>query len=240
MTDASDETETELRIAGLRVVRVGSPAASSIVVLAHGFEMTPEDLSPFGHSMGQDACFYFPEAPLAAETRGRAWWPIDLAARAALLAHGPRDLAMEHPAGLPAARARFAELVSTLAREAGSRPLVVGGFSQGGMLTTDTLLRADVAVDAAVLLSTSRIAVDEWTPLASRLAGLRVLLAHGRADADLSFAAGEALRDLLVSAGAELTWVPHEGGHQIPLPVWRQLRRFIGAVTARGVTRPVG
>ncbi|MFO0671238.1 MAG: hypothetical protein U0235_16685 [Polyangiaceae bacterium] len=230
--------EAEARITDLRVLTVGPEDAKALVVLAHGFEMTPEDLSPFARSLGADARFYFPEAPLAAETRGRAFWPIDLAARAAALTHGPRDLAGEHPPGLPAARARFAELVVELEREAGDRPIVVGGFSQGGMLTMDTLLRGGVTVDAAVLLSTSRIAWDEWQPHAAKLAGLPVLIAHGRADADLSFAAGDALRAFLVDAGADVTWVPHDAGHQIPLPVWRQLRRFLAAVTARGRTRP--
>lgn len=96
----------------------------------------------------------------------------------------------------------------------------------------ETLLRTELplsAVDRVVLLSTSRIAFDTWsTPAArQRAASLRVLLAHGRADDDLSFAAGEALRDFLISSGANVTWFAHDGGHQIPLPVWRAMKRFL-------------
>ena len=46
-------------------------------------------------------------------------------------------------------------------------------------------------------------------------------------DADLAFAAGERLRDALERDGAEVAWLPFEGGHGIPLVVWREFRRFI-------------
>jgi phospholipase/carboxylesterase len=61
----------------------------------------------------------------------------------------------------------------------------------------------------------------------TRLRGLPVLVSHGRADADLAFAAGERLRDLLAGGGADVTWVPFEQGHEIPLEVWRALRKFM-------------
>lgn len=225
-------TET-IDLAGLRCVHEGDlDGAPCVVVLAHGFEMEPVDLSPFARSLGAPAAFFFPEAPLSAPTRGRAWWPIDVARRAEAMARGPRDLASEHPAGLAAARERFAALLDEVRTLAKGRPLVVGGFSQGGMLTMETLLKTGLRPDGVVLLSTSRIAFDEWEPLGRALEGLPVLVAHGKEDADLSFAAGEALRDFLAQSGADVTWVPHDGGHQIPLPVWRALKRFVIGVTA--------
>jgi phospholipase/carboxylesterase len=53
------------------------------------------------------------------------------------------------------------------------------------------------------------------------------LQSHGRADPDLAFSAAEKLNLALNEAGASLTWVPFEGGHEIPFPVWRQVRRFL-------------
>jgi len=55
---------------------------------------------------------------------------------------------------------------------------------------------------------------------------LPVLVSHGTHDPDLAFSAGEALRDFFRSSGARVTWQPFEGGHEIPLIVWRALRRF--------------
>jgi predicted esterase len=161
--------EETLELGGLRTLAVGDPSgARAVVVLLHGFQMLPEDLSPFAHSLRAPAWFLFPEAPLPAEPRGRAWWHIDAAARARALAAGPRDFSIQHPPDLPAARARLRALLAELAPRVGGRPLVLGGFSQGGMLACDTVLRAGPAalgVSAVALLSASRIAFTEWEAL---------------------------------------------------------------------------
>jgi len=228
--------EEELEIAGLRVVSVGDPEqAKQVVVLLHGFQMEPRDLSPFARSLGVPAWFLFPEAPLPAEPRGRAWWHIDAKLRDQALLKGPRDFAVQHPPDLPAARAKLTELVTALAPRIGARPFVLGGFSQGAMLTCDTVLRSTFPLSAMVLLSGSRIAFDEWEPLLShgRLRDLPTLVAHGNGDADLAFTAGTALRDALTTAGADVTWQPFEQGHEIPLVVWRTLRKFLSSLPQR-------
>jgi phospholipase/carboxylesterase len=212
---------TWTQIAGLRVWSVGDEAsAAATVVLLHGFQMEPADLAPFAHSLALPVRFLFPEAPLGAQPRGRAWWHIDAAARTAAIARGPRDFAPQHPPDLPAARAHLGALLDAV-----PGPLVLGGFSQGAMLACDTLLRAPRPVLALALLSASRIAADEQDYRG--LAGVPVLVAHGHADDDLAFAAGEALRDALIGGGAEVTWVPFDGGHEIPLVVWRALRKLV-------------
>lgn len=214
-----------VEIAGLRALSVGCAGhARATVVLLHGFQMEPEDLAPFAHSLMLPAHFLFPEAPLSAEPRGRAWWHIDAAARDRAIARGPRDFAPQHPPDLPSARARLGALLDALPT---NRPLIVGGFSQGGMLTCDTLLRAPRPVSAVALLSASRIAADEQDYRG--LAGVPVLVTHGRSDPDLAFSAGEALRDALVAGGASVTWVSFDGAHEIPLIAWRALRKLIAA-----------
>ena len=223
--------ETTLEMAGMRTVLVESTVAPRmVVVVLHGYAMVPEDLSPFARSLGLPARFYFPEAPLVAVTAGRAWWPIDGEARAMALAAGPRDLFAEHPPGAAAARARLLDFLAEVSARSGDLPLALVGFSQGGMLACDTLLREQPPVAALALLSSSRIAADEWEPLAQRLSGLPVLVSHGRRDGDLAFAAGEALVAFVRSGGADAVWVPHEQAHEIPLAVWRQLRKFLATL----------
>jgi phospholipase/carboxylesterase len=234
MTAAEDTIE----LGGLRATAVGdAEAARVVVVLLHGFQMAPADLSPFAHSLQAPAWFLFPAAPLPAEPRGRAWWHIDAKARERALAAGPRDFAEQHPPDLAAARALLAAFLAALAPSVRGRPLVLGGFSQGGMLTCDTVLRAGVealGLSALALFSTSRIAFDEWQtlPAAARLGGRPVLLSHGELDDDLAFTAGERLRDFLAGAGAQVDWVPFQQGHEIPLVVWRRLRKLLAALAA--------
>jgi phospholipase/carboxylesterase len=221
-------TEEILEIGGLRAISIGDRAAArAVCVVLHGFAMEPGDLSPFAHSLNMPVWFLFPEAPNVADApRGRAWWHIDAKLREAALAVGPRDFAGQHPPDLPAARARLGAFLEALPP---ALPLALTGFSQGGMLACDTLLRGRHDVRVLALLSSSRIAFDEWGAhlAAGRVRGLPVLCSHGRADADLAFATGEALRDCLVAAGAEVDWLPFDQGHEIPLVVWRRLRKLL-------------
>jgi phospholipase/carboxylesterase len=220
--------EERISLGGLNAIAIGERETAQVVaVVAHGFQMEPADLSPFAHSMQAPAWFLFPEAPLQAEVRGRAWWHIDVRLRDEALKRGPRDFAPQHPVDLPRARACLSAFVTAAREAAPGKRLIAAGFSQGGMLTCDAFLRGELRADALALLSASRIAFDEWAPHLHRARGVRTLISHGDADADLAFSAGEALRDCLTEAGAQVTWVPFSGGHEIPLVVWRSLRKLL-------------
>lgn len=224
-------SEACVEIAGLRTIVIEpQDPPQLVVVLLHGYAMWPEALSPFAHSIGISARFLLPEGPLDACAEGRAWWPIDGERRTRALASGPRDLSEEHPEGVSAARERLLSFLEDDRARSGGLPVALVGFSQGGMLACDTVLRAQPEISALALLSSSRITLEEWTPLVHRLAGLPVLVSHGQDDADLAFSAGEALRDLLAEAGAQVTWVPFEEGHEIPLVVWRALKKFLNQI----------
>ncbi|MFN8581530.1 MAG: hypothetical protein U0163_11210 [Gemmatimonadaceae bacterium] len=155
--------------------------------MLHGYGMQPEDLAPFTRSIGVPARFYLPEGPVAANPVGRAWWPIDVAVRAAARAVGPRDLYRERPPGAARARQRLLELLADITADT-SDPVVLVGFSQGGMLALDAVLRERPAIAALALLSSSRISADEWERCSAAVTGLPVLVSHGQHDDDLSFA----------------------------------------------------
>ena len=214
-------------------VDVGPSTAPPLtVVMLHGYAMEPESMAPFARSLGVAGRYHFPRGACTAPGGGAAWWPVDGAARAASLAHGPRDLAGSHPQGRAEARAALAALLRAPALCPPGGLRVLAGFSQGGMLACDTLLHEGVRVDGLALFSASRIAFDEWQPRRERLAGLPVLVAHGHADTDLHVDAGRALHDWVAQAGARARWLGFDGGHEMPLPVWRGLRQFLHALRA--------
>jgi phospholipase/carboxylesterase len=223
----------EVRLAGCRVLAVGAADAASLVVMCHGFAMKPEDLAGFCASMGLPTRWLLPEAPVPAalvpgQVVGRSWWRIDPEARLAALARGPRDFAGLEPPDLAAARNLLGRIVDEALALAGGRPVLLAGFSSGGMLAFDLMLRERRPVAGLALLSATRIAWREQAPIVASapLAGLPVLLTHGHADDDLAFAAGEALREAAIAAGAQVTWSPFEGGHEIPLVAWNRLRKW--------------
>jgi phospholipase/carboxylesterase len=205
------------------VILEGDPGSPLVVIALHGRMMEAADLAPFARSLGVAAHFVFPDAPIVVAPRGRSWWPVDSEERARRVAAGPMDLHAMDPAGRAEARALLADLIARFA----DRRIALVGFSQGGMLAMDYVLHADTPPAALALLSSSRIAWDDWQPRLPRLAGLPVLVAHGTADAELAFSAGEGLRDAATAGGAAVAWLPFDGPHEIPLVVWRALRKFL-------------
>ena len=95
------------------------------------------------------------------------------------------------------------------------------------MLACDAVLQGDVQADGLILLSSCRVALDEWEQASVSIDGLPILLSHGHQDANISFEAGRELADYLRGRGAMVEWVEFEGGHETPLAVWRAVRRLI-------------
>lgn len=205
----------------------GPESSSLVVVFLHGFSMRPSDLVPFGSSMASGARFAFPEGPSPVLPSGRSWWSVDYELRAQALSRGARDLAHYTPPGLEASRLELEEFMTFVRRSNPNARIVIGGFSQGGMLACDLLLENPDVADGLVLLSSSRVNFQRWKESASTLKDTPVLVAHGRHDEDISFDAGLQLGEWLRAVGADVTWLPFDGGHEMPLPVWRAFRRFL-------------
>jgi phospholipase/carboxylesterase len=218
-------TERRIESGGLHAIAIGDPDADLVAVVLHGREMSAMDLAPFAHSLGVAAYFVFPDAPLPAP-RGHSWWPLDPEAHAQTAVGRPSDLFAFDPPGRAEARTKLDGICRSFAP---GKHLALIGFSQGGMLAMDYALHGG-RVDALALLSASRIAYDDWQPRLAALRDLPVLVAHGRDDDELAFSAGEALRDAALAGGARVEWLPFDGGHGIPLVVWRALRKFLHAL----------
>jgi phospholipase/carboxylesterase len=211
------------------LVEGSTHTADMTIVFLHGHGMSPEDFQPFAPAMRPGAACHFLRGPFEAIGGGLAWWPRD-PCFAGLRGDPPWDLALEVPEGLDAARRMLAATLNDLRQRHPHRPLVLAGYSQGGMLASDTVLREAVRVDALALLSSCRIASQDWPPLLPRMAGMPVFIAHGDHDAVLSPTAGQALRDALAWGGARIDWLGFDGGHEVPLLVWRRLRGFLQSV----------
>ncbi len=197
-----------------------------MLVVLHGYAMEPMDLAPLVDAMGLPATIYLPRGIHPAEPRGRSWWPVDAALREQQMAAGDRDLFDEYPPGREALRRQFNEFIAQTTAIHGEVPLILVGFSQGGMLATDLVLMGGLRPVLLALLSSSRIAHAQWQERREVIRGMPVLVSHGRNDADLPLATGERLRDFFREGGAQVSWLPFDGGHGIPLPVWRELRRL--------------
>jgi phospholipase/carboxylesterase len=232
-------------IAGLKVEIAGEdlPRSAPTVVMLHGFDSSAGEMSPFAASYGLAARCVFPEGPLTpvGTTRdGHAWWQIDEHARRhAIETRTPRDLSRSRQDGVDLAREALAKLLDEVTFPRDQGHMVLGGFSQGAMLACDYALRSSRPLSGLVLFSGARILHHEWVDLYARKRGLPVLMTHGRSDPDLAFEAAERLRDDLMEAGLDVTWLPFEGGHEIPPIAIRGLQRFLARITGTPVASRV-
>ena len=201
---------------------------SLVVVLCHGYGAPADDLvglageivrgSPW---LAGSVRFVFPEAPLALDNvpfGGRAWWPIDMMALQKAMESGEaRKMADETPAGLASARQKLRGLIEAVHAETGLplSKIVIGGFSQGAMLSTDVALRLEEAPAALLVLSGALIDQTEWRRRAPARRGLPVVQSHGTNDPILPFAGAVALQGVLVDAGLDVTFAQFRGGHGI-------------------------
>ena len=206
-----------------------------VVILLHGFGAPGDDLVPLADVIDVPigTRWLFPEAPLSLNMGfgdSRAWWIIDFARIQDDRAAGRiRDLSVEIPQGLALARERFLAFLKELPRHfpIDYNKTVIGGFSQGAMLTCDAILHTDHPFVGLVQLSGNLLAQAVWAPRMSARKGLPVFQSHGTEDDILPHIGAERLRDALNQSGLAVEWHSFRGAHEIPETVLRRLGPFI-------------
>jgi phospholipase/carboxylesterase len=113
--------------------------------------------------------------------------------------------------------------------EAGSWAAV--GFSNGANVASALLMLRPEALNAAVLLAAM---VPFSDPPDTDLTGKRVLVANGRQDPMATAAHTETLITQLHERGAEVTVLPHDGGHSLDPRQLPQIAEFLREVHAHG------
>ncbi len=214
-----------------------------VLVLLHGFGAPGTDLVPLAEELQLPDSMrcVFPMAPLLLETgapesrAARAWWLIDLATRQRAAMTGQFDaLADEDPDGLDSARSLLESLLQAVETELSARPeqIVLGGFSQGAMLATETVLQGARPFAGLAILSGTLIRQKRWRELAPKRRELPVFMSHGMADPILPFVLAEQLEELLRGAELAVDFTPFSGGHGIPSLVLQRLGAFARRVVS--------
>lgn len=215
-------------------------APQKLVVLCHGFGAPGDDLVTFGpHLISEssqiaETCrFVFPEAPIDLGPMGlpggRAWWPINMAQLAAINeTQDFEQLCAVTPDGMrDASRQLHAAIEQALADCPNAPSLVVGGFSQGAMVTTDVVLHHGLAPAQMILFSGTLLCREDWAAKAAAHPGCPVFQSHGRQDAILPFEPATWLRDLLLEQGFDVEFQEFSGEHAIPMPVLQRCMQIL-------------
>ncbi len=234
------------KIGGLTVRLTGGTdgkggGSGPLVVLLHGFGAPGDDLVSLADvlTVPTGTRCVFPEGPLSLSfgpSAARAWWLIDMARMAQEQAAGRiRDVSNEIPKGLAPIREIMLGFLEELEQTLGADPrkTVLGGFSQGAMLSCDALLHTDRPYAGLVQLSGNLLAQQIWTPLMLKRKGLPVFQSHGAQDEILPYVGAEKLRDTLTHAGLSVEWHKFRGGHEIPRAILQRLGLFITKVVTQ-------
>lgn len=202
------------------------------VILFHGYGADAWDLSGLADviPVKKPCNFLFPqgflEVPIGPGWTGRAWWELDMAKLQRDIEAGvERDTGAEVPAGLGKARQKMMSMLEEL--DVPWDRLILGGFSQGGMIAADLALRAPVAPKGLILLSTALINKAEMKEVAPSKKGLEFFQSHGDQDMVLSHKNAARLETLLTQAGLKGKLRTFRGGHEIPVPVITELGTWL-------------
>ncbi|MCM2281313.1 MAG: serine esterase, partial [Bdellovibrionaceae bacterium] len=170
--------------------------------------------------------------PIGGGFQGRAWFPLRVSELEAAIAAGEGvDLRKAAPPGLDQALAHGRKFLAALGVPL--ERVVLGGFSQGGMLATELALRAETGPAGLVILSGSLVDAENWARLAPNRKGLRFFQSHGTEDPVLRIEPARALERLLTEAGLDGMLYEFRGQHEIPMEVLRQLGSYLRGVLPR-------
>lgn len=220
------------KIGRLDCVHASHPDATeppdAVVLLCHGYGAPGHDLVPLAPELIgssdeiKNVRFIFPAAPLEIDPNydGRAWWHIDIERIQELMAKGQfREMSNSIPERLPLCREMIDQVVEFAKVEFGvpAAKIIIGGFSQGAMLTTDVALNYPEPLGGLIVWSGSLINVEAWTAAAAaRNTKLTIVQSHGTVDPILPFVGALALREMFESTGQDVNFVHFNGQHGIP------------------------
>jgi len=195
------------------------------LILLHGHDDDPALALEVARAMAGTAWnVVVPAGPVRTGNDRRAWWRSD-----------------DDGAPVEADLAESVAIVDDAIRvHAGTTPVVLGGFSQGGALALSLALRRDPAAELADALA-GAFAIGSWLP---DLAGLEpdleraaarplpVLVGHGVDDEAVPLLLGRGAARLLDRGGVPVTYVALDTGHELS-PFTDAVHRWAVAV-ARG------
>lgn len=201
----------------------------ALAVLAHGFGAPGDDLAGLADDILESMTatepiqMIFPAALLSLADEGyadgRAWWKLSIQRLLSVLEQGQYELVKEEsPPGIDEAREALSEVVEQSLASAGlgHDKLLLGGFSQGAMLSMEVACLGLKAAPAAMALySGCLIRHKQWKANIARLANTRIVQSHGTLDPILPLRTGLWLRDLLVEGGCQVDFKQFNGPHTI-------------------------
>lgn len=215
-----------IQTAPLDAIVQGGPGPPTIVLL-HGYGSRAEDWLQFVGKIQvpNNGRLIFPQGPLRGPVSGsRGWWWLNIEGHVPEGRQLP-DFSTANPGGIKVASRMVRKYLEDL-----DGPIVLGGFSQGAMLSAEIAFQTDQEMAALVMLGGTTVSENTWVERFPGRRRMPIFIAHGRQDGVLPFDIAERFAGRLKAAGLDVTWVPFDGGHGMPVEVIQQLNAFLAEV----------
>lgn len=203
--------------------------SKKVVILIHGYGANMHDLFELSSylDLQKEFDFIFPNGPLKIEMglgyEGRAWFPIDMSELEKHMRSGTfRSFSEINPPGLSDSLLLMQDFIRSI--EAQYDEIILGGFSQGAMLTS-LLLKEFKVIKKALLFSGNLLAKDL---LDNSYSHLEFIQSHGTSDPILGFVGAQELYQELISKGARGEFVSFAGGHEISIKALEAAAKLLG------------
>lgn len=210
------QLKDDLSLKYIESVPSGKSGELPIVILVHGRGADANDLADLSHSLDDGYRFIFPNAPAPFEimrgySQGFTWfdgWPP-----VADSLEKSRELLLKFVTEISE---RYATPLSRV---------ILGGFSQGGMMSIDVGYRLDPSPAGIVVLSGAPY--EKGLPDLAARKNVPVFVAHGLADDVIPPFAAQRTRAILEQAGIHPEYHEYDMGHWIVPEELEAVRAFI-------------
>lgn len=211
-SSADPKSETTPAWGGLTVHESGVPLARArrALLLLHGYGADADDLRQVAELLldQKETAIILPQAPLALERGGFAWFQMN-------------------GVGFDPAITTLQQFLTYFQEQHPRLPFVLGGFSQGAILSANLLSSAGPNLRAVLLFSGANILPYPPPEAAS---AVPVFISHGREDRVLTFEQGQQLARSFERWNYQVTWTPFAGGHTISKQVILASKDFLNRV----------
>ena len=211
-----------IQVSALSAIVRGGPGPPSLVLL-HGYGSNAGDWLQFEHKLQlpQNGRLVFPQGPLRGPNGARGWWWLNIEGHVPPGERYP-DFSTANPGGIKVASRLVRKLLTSV-----PGPIVLGGFSQGAMLSAEIAFQTDQDLAALVLIGGTTVNEAGWVERFPGRRAMPIFIAHGRHDPVLPFATMERFQSRIKAAGLDVTWFPYDGGHEIPDEVIAAMNAFL-------------
>ncbi len=191
-----------------------------LLIVLHGYGSDEADLLGLADYLDPRFRVIAARAPLPLDMGGHAWFPIEFTVAGVVVEYEVGERSLD----------QLSRLLTQLQQDSGNDAgdTVVLGFSQGGAMALELLLRRPDDIGGVAFLSglwsKKRMPAE---PASAGVRGKPVLQTHGVGDPLIPIAEARISRDLFGELGVELTYQEYDMGHQIDADCLRDLSDWL-------------